>query len=213
MASLTLSEAVMDAIVSADCYCRPGDPTCGDWTNETHRWETIHRAVMNAINHFNNTAVIIRGQDNQPQMELFDLVPDINSVRAEDIPDSHESNLVSHARRELEMIGEEPEWVEGYLKVIEAFASMGHSGGSASVAIPVINELLQYKNLKPLTDNPDEWRYIASSDYGTTHDIWQSRRNPEAFSNDGGKTYYLLSDGGNDTNRTPTHESEVWNGS
>lgn len=211
MASLTLSEAVMDAIVSADCYCKPGDPTCGDWTSETHRWETIHRAVMNAINHFNNTAVIIRGQDNQPQMELFDLTSE--SVPVEEVPHYLDSPLVAHARRELELIGENPEWVEGYLNVIREFAAMGHSGGSASVAIPVINELLQFKNLKPLTDNPDEWMHVAASDYGTPHDIWQNRRNPEAFSNDGGKTYYLLSEGGSDKNRRPTHTSEVWNGS
>ncbi len=65
------------------------------------------------------------------------------------------SNLVEHARRELELVGEEEEFIEGYLKVIQAFADMGHSGGSASVAIPVIQTLLQFKNLKPLTDNPE----------------------------------------------------------
>jgi len=112
------------------------------------------------------------------------------------------SNLVEHARRELELIGEEPETVAGYLNVIEAFANMGHSGGSASVAIPVINELLQFKNLKPLTNNPDEWMNVSEQ---SGYEMWQNRRNSEAFSDDGGKTYWLLSEGGHSGNRKPIH--------
>jgi len=97
------------------------------------------------------------------------------------------SNLVNHARRELGIIGEEPEIVEMYINVVKAFVDFGHSGGSASVAIPVINELLQFKNLSPLTDDPGEWVHHGNN-------TWQSCRNSEAFSDDGGKTYYLLSD-------------------
>jgi hypothetical protein len=103
-------------------------------------------------------------------------------------------SLVDHARKELELIGEEPETIAGYLKVIQAFADMGHSGGSASVAIPVINDLLQFKNLSLLTDDPAEWMQVSEEQWGQPGGIWQSCRNPEAFSNDGGKSYYLLSE-------------------
>ena len=72
------------------------------------------------------------------------------------LPEDFDSNLVRHARRELELIGEDPNWVEGYLDVIRAFAKMGHSGGSASVAIPTIHQLLQFKNLSELTNDPEE---------------------------------------------------------
>ena len=98
-----------------------------------------------------------------------------------------ESNLVAHAKRELEMIGEEPEIIEGYLKMIQIFADMGHSGGSASVFIPTLNQLLQFKNLSPLTDKADDWIEVGPF-------MWQNRRNSEAFSQDGGKTYTLISD-------------------
>jgi hypothetical protein len=108
------------------------------------------------------------------------------------------SNLVDHARRELELLGEEPQTVDGYLKVIQAFADMGHSGGSASVAIPIINQLLQFHNLTALTDNPDEW-YFHGEVWGSGGGVWQNKRNGEAFSHDGGKTYYLISEGGNDS--------------
>jgi hypothetical protein len=113
------------------------------------------------------------------------------------------SNLVDHARYELELIEEDPEYIEGIVNVIQAFADMGHSGGSASVAIPTINELLQFNNLAPLTNNPDEWMKVDD-------ETWQSQRNPEAFSNDGGKTYYLLSEGGNDNHREPLHTAHQY---
>lgn len=103
-------------------------------------------------------------------------------------------SLVEHARRELELIGEEPETVEGYLKVIQAFADMAHSGGSVSVAIPVINELLQQKNLSPLTDDPDEWIFHEPGMWDGKNGIWQNVRRSVAFSEDGGKTYYRIDD-------------------
>lgn len=124
------------------------------------------------------------------------------------------SNLVDHARRELELVGEEPETISGLLAVVQAFADMNHSGGSAFVAVPMLNELLQFKNLRPLTDNPDEWNHIAEEMAGQP-DLWQNRRNGEAFSNDGGKTYRLNSEqewSGSDDDRTctagPNHKSE-----
>lgn len=80
-------------------------------------------------------------------------------------------------------------------------------GGSASVAIPTINELLQFKNLAPLTDNSDEWLYHGEERWGAPGGIWQNCRNSEAFSTDGGKTYYLVSEV--DGAVKPVYESEV----
>lgn len=117
------------------------------------------------------------------------------------------SNLVDHARRELELLREDETTIEGYLNVIQAFADMGHSGGSASVAIPVIHALLQYQNLKPLTNDPNEWNHIGEAVWGSPGGVWQSNRNSEAFSHDSGSTYYLLSEGGNDLDRKPLHTS------
>lgn len=110
------------------------------------------------------------------------------------------SNLVDHARRELELIGEEPDTIEGYIKVIEAFADMGHSGGSAMVAIPTINRLLSYENLAPLTDDPADWIEVGDS-------MWQNRRCSRMFSEDGGKTYTDVNDDG-PADQRPVHVSE-----
>lgn len=117
------------------------------------------------------------------------------------------SNLVLHARQELERIGEEPETIEWYLKVIQAFADYGHSGESTSVCIPTLNDLLQFKNLSPLTNDPKEWIMHAPEVVGVESGVWQSVRNSEAFSNDGGNHYYLLSEGGRFTHPYPLHET------
>lgn len=100
--------------------------------------------------------------------------------------------MVDRARLELQLIGEEPETIEGYLKVIQAFVDMGHSGGSASVAIPVINKLLHQKPLSPLTDWSHDWQYHDKEFWDGITGIWQSQRDSTAFSKDGGKTYFLL---------------------
>lgn len=97
------------------------------------------------------------------------------------------SNLVDHAKRELALIESDEAFIDAIVKSVEAFAAYGHSGGSASVGIHILNNLLQFKNLSPLTDDPTEWINHGNS-------TWQSCRNSEAFSNDGGITYYLLSE-------------------
>ena len=108
-------------------------------------------------------------------------------------------NLVKHARRELEIAGIPQEDRDLLLPMVEKFASYGHSGGSASWFIAALVRLLQFENLADLTTNPDEWTQVSEEDGG----VWQCSRNPEAFSQDGGKTYYLLSEvpGGNPRKR------------
>lgn len=103
------------------------------------------------------------------------------------------SNLVDHARRELEILGCTEEDILDIEKVIRAFADIGTSGSQASWMIPIINKLLMFQPLTPLTDEPDEWVEVGPN-------VWQNSRNSEAFSEDNGRTYYLLSEGGNQEN-------------
>lgn len=130
----------------------------------------------------------------------------------------HESNLVKHAKRELKLIGYEtalynntdepvPAQVknvvlnarddDGFdmnahitlniMELVKLFASQGHSGFSGSYVIQIITKLLNFENLTPLTNDPAEW-----IDHGGTPPRFQNSRNGSAFSEDGGKTYYLL---------------------
>lgn len=104
------------------------------------------------------------------------------------------SETIKHASRELQLLGEEPTVVLGYLKMIQIFADMGLSGGSAAVFVPTLCRLLEQRNLTPLTDDPEEWYHHTQEVWPEPGGVWQNIRNGEAFSSDGGKTYTLLSD-------------------
>lgn len=107
---------------------------------------------------------------------------------------NEESNLVAHAKRELKLLGEDEYFVNEYLKMIQIFADMGHSGFSAAHFTATLNALLQYQNLTPLTDDEDEWMYHGPDLWNGTEGIWQNKRSPAAFSSDGGKTYSFVND-------------------
>lgn len=106
------------------------------------------------------------------------------------VGDSEESPTVGHARRELELIGEDADVIEIYLKTIAAFMSYGHSGGSFFAMLPVLNVLLKKENLSPLTDDPEEWIHHEADMWDGKTGIWQNKRNPKMFSKDDGKTYF-----------------------
>jgi hypothetical protein len=103
--------------------------------------------------------------------------------------------LVEHAARELARTNEDPDVVAWYCRVVEAFSSFGHSGGSAAATIPVLFELLNYRPLTPLTDDPAEW---LDRSVMTGRPLWQSVRHHSAFSTDAGRTYYLLDEDAGD---------------
>lgn len=107
-------------------------------------------------------------------------------------------SLTEHARRELELCGqyaEDPEYSESIIRAVGAFASYGHSGGSAMVAREQLHALLGFKALSPLTSDPAEW--IDQSE-ASGSPMWQNRRDPSVFSTDGGRTWYALGGGGQD---------------
>lgn len=102
----------------------------------------------------------------------------------------HVSPLVAHTRRELALIGED-EWItNGLCKVVAAFAEMGHSGFSAEHCTVVLEKLLRYRPLSPITDDPAEWIDRAQEMGGEP--FWQNVRDSRAMSRDGGKTYTLV---------------------
>lgn len=105
-----------------------------------------------------------------------------------------ESNLVRHARRELAALGNGPEINDHVLEMVAIFSAAGHSGFSAMYTIGLLERLLRFENLTDLTDDPDEWLHHDYDHSGWKHGIYQNVRNGEAFSFNGGKTYYLLSE-------------------
>lgn len=106
------------------------------------------------------------------------------------------SNLIDHAKRELEKCGqfkEDPAFAVSVLAAVSAFAAYpGHSGGSAMAGMQMLGDLLQFKNLSPLTNDPQEWEEHAPEMWDGVNGVWQNRRRSDAFSNDAGLTYYTL---------------------
>lgn len=107
-----------------------------------------------------------------------------------------ESGLVRYAREELELAG----LFDGdgdyggmigdhVMRIVETFAAGGHSGMSASITISVLEKVLRYEPLTPLTYAEDEW--IDQSDMSGTP-MWQNRRKHDVFSEDHGVTWYCL---------------------
>lgn len=106
-------------------------------------------------------------------------------------------NLEKHAKFELERAGlfdKDSDYNgmlgEATMRLIKVFASEGHSGFSASLAVQLFQTLAQYKTLTPITDDPEEWMNVNEHLEGT----WQNKRDPSLFSEDGGKTYYSVED-------------------
>lgn len=86
-------------------------------------------------------------------------------------------------------------FTENLLAMIAIWIQAGHSGGSAPMAVAMIDQILSYRTLTPLTNNPDEWYEHGQIDDETPAGFWQNKRRGEAFSTDPLlREYYLLED-------------------
>ena len=101
-----------------------------------------------------------------------------------------------HAYKELQLLDDEIDVTDGYLEVVKAFTKLADilppNDGSIENAINILNALFRGENVTPLTDDPQEWDKIPSSVENLDLNLWENNRNPNAYSQDGGKTYYLL---------------------
>lgn len=111
------------------------------------------------------------------------------------------SNLVSHARYELERAGyfdKDSDYGgmlgKGVLDLIKVFSAQGHSGCSASMTKELFKELSMFHPLGKFEPTIEESMNV--SDYGCEPGecILQSVRKGSVFSRDGGKTWYDLDD-------------------
>jgi hypothetical protein len=110
------------------------------------------------------------------------------------------SNLTEHAKYELERAGlfDKDSDYDGMLgtaalEIVEVFAKQGHSGFSASVTTELVQRLMRFEPLTPLTNDPAEWVDVSWSQ--ASGQIHQCRRDPAVFSDDGIKTAYRLGEG------------------
>jgi hypothetical protein len=102
-------------------------------------------------------------------------------------------NLVDYAEHELEIIGmgassteENKAMHDHIIHMVKEFSKEGHSGFSASYALGILQKLLAYEPLTPLTGKDDEW---FETDIGEDDMKWQNKRCFSVFKTADGQTY------------------------
>lgn len=96
--------------------------------------------------------------------------------------------LLEHAKEELKYLRnnvDEPDEMQdliekNILEIIGVFSKQHHSGSSARYCIPIIEALLNYRNITPLTGDDDEWIEVASRKTDGVK-LFQNKRNGNIF--------------------------------
>ena len=94
---------------------------------------------------------------------------------------NRESNLVKHARKELQIAGlfdkdsdYNGETANAVMELIKVFSKQEHSGASAGMVSIIFNKLAKFETIAPLTGNDDEWVLVAEN-------LYQNNRNSAVF--------------------------------
>jgi hypothetical protein len=102
---------------------------------------------------------------------------------------SFKMSFKSHAEKELALSGLGPDCTDinkmmrdHILKMIEVFADEGHSGFSASYAVSILEKLLRFEPITPLTGDDDEWMEVHNGTY-------QNNRCGRVFKDENGNAY------------------------
>ena len=101
------------------------------------------------------------------------------------------SNLIDFAKSELDLVGMTENSTEEsnvamrqhLLKMIEVFSNEGHSGFSANYAVAILQKLLRFEPLSPLTGRDSEWNLISDKEK-----LYQNKRCSHVFK-ENGKAY------------------------
>lgn len=108
-------------------------------------------------------------------------------------------DLVGHAKRELELAGlfDKDSDYDGMLGdaalgIIKTFASQGHSGYSAGIVSDIVNKLMRYETLTK--NDHEEYNDVSECSGLPEGSMFQDKRNPSWFSNDGGKSWYNVNE-------------------
>ena len=95
------------------------------------------------------------------------------------------SNMTEFAKKEMDIIGlKEGDDMDGLMRkhilhMVKEFADEGHSGFSAPYALSILQKVLAFKPLSPLTGEDSEWNDM--SDYGREDNMYQNNRYSAVF--------------------------------
>lgn len=96
-------------------------------------------------------------------------------------------SLVEYAKSELARIGRDKDGMqdminENILSIVEMFSEQEHSRFSAGYALSILDRLLRFKPITPLTGEDNEWNKLFDGKY-------QNRRCSSVFKNADGTAY------------------------
>ncbi len=107
-------------------------------------------------------------------------------------------NLIKYAEMELARIPQDEDGMQALinrdiLDIVKKFSEQGHSGFSDSYALTMLERLLRFKPISPLTGEEDEWNDLG-------HGLMQNKRCSSVFKNSDGTVYdidaVIVSDNG-----------------
>lgn len=101
------------------------------------------------------------------------------------------SELINFAKSELDIIGMKEDSSEAenlamrehILQMVKVFSDEGHSGFSANYAVAILQKLLKFEPLSPLTGEDSEWNLISEKE-----NLYQNKRCSHVFK-ENGKAY------------------------
>lgn len=90
---------------------------------------------------------------------------------------------------------------EHILKMVNVFAEEGHSGFSAEYAISILQKLLRFEPLSPLTGEDDEWNEVGDGHYQNKRlsRVFKKGKDGQAYDNRG--KVFVEPDGASYTSR------------
>ena len=106
--------------------------------------------------------------------------------------------LLKYAEYELSRIPKDEDGMQDVmnadiLAIVKMFSEQGHSGFSANYALSMLERLMRFKPISPLTGEDDEWNEIS-------HGSWQNKRCSSVFKDVDGNAYdidgVIVSDNG-----------------
>lgn len=84
--------------------------------------------------------------------------------------------LVEYVKAELERVGDMYDGMvnKAVIDIAEKFSEQGHSGGSAMLVVQILEKVLRFRPLTPLTGEDDEWMEVEDG-------LFQNKRCPSVF--------------------------------
>lgn len=108
--------------------------------------------------------------------------------------------LLRHAEKELDLLGMTEDNADEMdiamrnhiLHMVEEFSNEGHSGFSASFAIAILEKLLRYEPITPLTGDDSEWMEVGDGIYQNNRCSHVFKENGQAYDINGIIFYDVL---------------------